>query len=322
MSTLKEEATALEFDTEALRCWGIKWRVGTKQKEKSKVEPRTIAQLRAEGVAISSDIESEIEENKYPCAFNKKQGMDFGIDFDRAVGASLADMLGDIPVVDHAKLSAAKKVAAAAKKAATPSTSATVAAKSSKTTKKEEIEWTTNELLPPHHNCIEVGPARVIGGVRPQNFDVAYRPDGPRIVYDSKSLNDAESIPKNWQNMVNDLGTEATTIHTRFPYCIVAFIVAIPKPAIRDQQMFDMVRTLERLATRRDTDHPSHLAEAIALVFWDPDTGEVDSSHLDAKSNLHISTFMETIHARYVERYKGLPPHDKSTRPDESETTN
>ena len=28
--------------------------------------------------------------------------------------------------------------------------------------------------------------------------------------------------------MVNDLATEATTVHTRFPYCVVAFIVTVP----------------------------------------------------------------------------------------------
>lgn len=29
--------------------------------------------------------------------------------------------------------------------------------------------------------------------------------------------------------MINDLGTEATTVHTRFPYAIVAFLVVVPK---------------------------------------------------------------------------------------------
>ena len=52
---------------------------------------------------------------------------------------------------------------------------------------------------------VEVGPVRVIGGVRPQNFDVGYRPDAIRFAFDSKSLNDRESIGKNWQNMINDL---------------------------------------------------------------------------------------------------------------------
>jgi len=50
-----------------------------------------------------------------------------------------------------------------------------------------------------------LGKARIVGGIRPQNYDAAYRPDGPRVVYDSKTRNDRKSIGKNWQNMVNDL---------------------------------------------------------------------------------------------------------------------
>lgn len=44
-------------------------------------------------------------------------------------------------------------------------------------------------LLTPKPNCVEVGPTRVIGGIRPQNFDVAYRPDGVRFAHDSKTPN-------------------------------------------------------------------------------------------------------------------------------------
>jgi hypothetical protein len=70
-------------------------------------------------------------------------------------------------------------------------------------------------LLPPKADCVEVGPTRVIGGIRPQNFDVVYRPDGVRFAYDSKTLNTRKSPSKNYQNMINDLGTEAATVHTR-----------------------------------------------------------------------------------------------------------
>ncbi len=79
--------------------------------------------------------------------------------FDMAVGRALATMLGGIPIL-------------------TPSSSA---------------------LTPTHPDCVEVGPVRIIGGVRPQNFDVGYRPDGVRFAFDSKTLNDKDSIGKNWQ---------------------------------------------------------------------------------------------------------------------------
>ena len=123
--------------------------------------------------------------------FSKKQGMEFGRVFDFAFGYALAEMLGGIDVVSPRP----------------------------------------NALTPHHANCVEVGTTRVIGGIRPQNYDAAYRPDGPRTVFDSKTLNDLYSIRKNWQNMVNDLASEAATVHIRFPFCIVAFIVAMPAVA-------------------------------------------------------------------------------------------
>ena len=63
-------------------------------------------------------------------AFNKKEGMHFGTVFDRQVGAALAALLGGIPVI-------------------TPS---------------------RGELLPKEPDAVEVGPVRVIGGIRPQNY--------------------------------------------------------------------------------------------------------------------------------------------------------
>jgi hypothetical protein len=109
--------------------------------------------------------------------------------FDAAVGQALGVMLGGIPVMEPAS---------------------------------------ATSLLPPATDCVEVGPVRIIGGVRPQNFDVGYRPDGIRFAFDSKTLNDTESVRKNYQNMINDLATEATTVHVRFPFAVVAFIVVIP----------------------------------------------------------------------------------------------
>lgn len=314
MAALAENAPALEFDTNELRKWGFIWRIGTKARKKKADDE---ADLEEEGVVdggedagvgeVEAALATEVaeaapdyagapavvaggvltaadaglpeewadivrEDKKYPSAFDKKQGMDFGLTFDRAVGRALSLMLGGVPVEEY---------------------------KSSP------------GLLPPKPDCVEVGPARVIGGVRPQNFDVAYRPDGVRIAYDSKTLNDASSIQKNWQNMVNDLGTEATTVHTRFPYAIVAFLVAVPKPALRASQQADIIRTLERLATREYVIDQSHLAEAIAFVVWDPVTGEVDAEVPGPTSPLRYEKFMEKVHRCYVERYKGLPPHDK-----------
>lgn len=189
--------------------------------------------------------------------------------FDMAVGNALATMLGSIPVV-------------------TPS---------------------STSLIPTQSDCVEVGPVRVIGGVRPQNFDVGYRPDGIRFAFDSKTLNDRESVGKNWQNMINDLATEATTVHSRFPHAVVAFLVACPVPCVSPTLRKATIETLERLARRSAVDGPLYMAEAIAFVLWNPINGSIDTTAPSLTSTLRVEKFSEQIEAAYVSRYKGLPPH-------------
>ncbi|MFQ5675718.1 MAG: hypothetical protein ACE5G1_07470 [bacterium] len=196
--------------------------------------------------------------------------LDLGTFFDRKVGSALAQMLGTIPVVSPSG----------------------------------------NSLVPAESDCVEVGPCRIIGGVRPQNFDVGYRPDGVRFAFDSKTLNDSDSVRKNYQNMINDLGTEATTVHIRFPYAIVAFLVAIPIPCLQSPQKEALTETLERLTLRSTPLNNNHKAEAITLVLWDPDLGKIDANWPRTDSPLRIEKFSDQIESTYKERYKGLPPHN------------
>ncbi|MEX2647250.1 MAG: hypothetical protein WD249_13400 [Gaiellaceae bacterium] len=166
-----------------------------------------------------------------------------------------------------------------------------------------------NSLMPSEHDCVEVGDVRIVGGVRPQNFDVGYRPDGIRFALDSKTLNDRDSVAKNYQNMINDLATEATTVHTRFPYALVGFIVGVPAPCLVQPQSAALIGTLERLGRRSLVDEPAHLAEAIALVVWDPASGALLDDVPDLDSPLRLESFSPRVEQLYVERYKGLPPH-------------
>ena len=189
--------------------------------------------------------------------------------FDAAVGDALAELLGGVAVV-------------------APSSTA---------------------LIPSLPDVVEVGPVRIIGGVRPQNFDVGYRPDGVRFAFDSKTLNDRSSIGKNWQNMINDLATEATTVHSRFPYAVVGFMVIYPKPAVTAAHLAATIGTLERLGGRTLVDEPEHRAEAMSLVIWDPVGGTIDAEIPPAGSPLRLEAFSGHVESAYVARYKGLPPH-------------
>ena len=197
--------------------------------------------------------------------------MDFGKVFDEKVAKDLAVMLGGVEVM-------------------TPS---------------------QKDLLPRKKDAVEVGAVRVIGGLRPQNYDVGYQPDGVRFVFDSKTLNDSESVRKNFQNMVNDLYTEAMTVHLRFPYAVVGFMVVIPSPCFTGGIRSRFTRMLDRLVGRASPLDANHKAEAVSLVLWDPINGRIELAWPEPGSPLRIERFSEQVQKQYYERYAGMPPHDK-----------
>jgi hypothetical protein len=192
---------------------------------------------------------------------------------DSTVAGALADMLGGIDII---KASGKKKT----------------------------------QLYPPEPDCVETAPVTIVGGIRKQNYDVAYRPDGVRFAFDSKTLNDAKSVGKNWQNMVNDLATEAATVHTRFPLAVVAFLVLIPEPAVGGAYEALSWR-LDGLGSRADEHGPAHVAEAMCLALWDPRTGAISPGKPDpaAHPGIRIENFSAQIEEAYRTRYAGFPPH-------------
>jgi hypothetical protein len=199
--------------------------------------------------------------------------MQLGNAIDSVVASALATMLGGISVV---KASQKKKT----------------------------------QLYPPDPDCVETAPVTVVGGIRKQNYDVVYRPDGVRFAFDSKTLNDAKSVGKNWQNMVNDLATEAATIHTRFPIAVVAFLVLIPLPAVGNS-LDPITWRLDGLAARADQHGPAHVAEAMCFALWDPTTCNTSTTIPNANEhpNLRIENFGTQIAEAYRLRYAGSPPH-------------
>jgi hypothetical protein len=124
-------------------------------------------------------------------------------------------------------------------------------------------------------------------------------------------LNDTRSVGKNFQNMVNDLGTEATTVHTRFPYALVGFMVVVPSPCFRGAVRSRFTRMLDRLVGRESPIDVPHKAEALSLVLWDPVAGIVDPNWPERGSPLRIERFSDQVQAQYHERYDGMPPHDR-----------
>jgi hypothetical protein len=174
----------------------------------------------------------------------------------------------------------------------------------------------SRSLVPPMANCVEVGPMRVEGGIRPQNFDVGYRPtgftpEGVRFAFDSKTLNDTKSVGKNWQNMVNDIATEAATVHSVYPDAVVAFMIAVPFPCINARRRAQMIALFERLAQRNNPADQHYLAEAISFVIWNPEDGSIHPDWPDPDSRVRIEKFSTLVERAYRSRFEDLPPHDR-----------
>lgn len=164
-------------------------------------------------------------------------------------------------------------------------------------------------LIPPHEDCVELGHTTIIGGIRSQRFDICYRPDGIRFAYDNKSLNSKESVGKNYRNMINDLGTEAATVHSRFPFAVVSFVVIVPEPCLEEPHLTGLMSSLIRLNNRSSENDHAHKAEVISLVLWDPTTGKINKDYPTKDTGLHLSSYSEKIYENYFLRYRGMPPH-------------
>lgn len=111
--------------------------------------------------------------------------------------------------------------------------------------------------------------------------------------------------------MINDLGAEAMTIHTRFPYAVVAFVVAIPDPCLSGQMRDRYTGMLDRLLGRDSPIDVAHKAEAVSLVLWDPTTGNLNPDWPRKNSLLRLENFSDQVQTQYQARYDGMAPHDR-----------
>lgn len=86
----------------------------------------------------------------------------------------------------------------------------------------------------------------------------------------------------------------------------------VPKPCLDEnpRRSRAAIQTLDRLARRHEINDPAHLAEAIAVVVWNPETGEIMSDVPDQNSHLRLENFSVKIEEIYKSRYQGLPPHN------------
>ena len=52
-----------------------------------------------------------------------------------------------------------------------------------------------------------------------------------------------------------------------------------------------------------------HLAEAVSLVLWNPDSGKIDADTPGGDSPIRLRNMSRRIESAYRDRYQHLPPH-------------
>jgi hypothetical protein len=104
------------------------------------------------------------------------------------------------------------------------------------------------------------------------------------------------------------------TVHTRFPFAVVGFMVVIPSPCFTGGLRTRFTRMLDRLVGRNSPIDLAHKAEAVSLVLWNPGSATVDTNWPEVDSPLRIERFSEQIQIQYYKRYDGMPPHDQPSQ--------
>lgn len=190
----------------------------------------------------------------------------------------------------------------------------------------------------------EYGERVVSGALRTVNADVSeiHPLDGLRLAVELKPVNLA--VGRAIWNRFGDIRTFAVNLHLRFPFAVVGGVLVIPTYELRratasdneadTQEGEELERKITELAgdvattsdsnrkdTRglikrainrlvraggreRDSDAP-HLLEAISVVVYDPDTGQLDGDLPPKGSGLRWDEFVDDLVRSYDARFEG-----------------
>jgi hypothetical protein len=193
------------------------------------------------------------------------------------------------------------------------------------------------ERLPQVRGTIVVGETAIAGALRRQQSDVTElrQADGPRLAIEIKPINLA--VGRAIWNRFGDIRTFAVNIHLRFPFCVVGGVLAIPsfeetKNANKTEAPEDendliavvdendaapskgrkptahlverAIARLIRAGGRKTEGDAPHLVEALAVIFYDPDTGKLDPSVPKPGSGLRWEEFLDNLEAAYLGRFE------------------
>jgi hypothetical protein len=186
--------------------------------------------------------------------------------------------------------------------------------------------------LPGIGNVI-VGERMVGGALRTVNADVSeiHPTDGLRLAVEIKPVNLA--VGRAIWNRFGDIRTFAVNLHLKFPFAVVGGVLAIPSyewaaarqqapPSEADNQaelqaigqglikkpteglVRKAIARLVRAGGRRTEGDAPHLLEAIAVVFYDPDTGLLSPDIPPPGSRLRWDEFVTDLARAYEARFE------------------
>ena len=159
------------------------------------------------------------------------------------------------------------------------------------------------------------GEREVSGALRTARADVSeiHPLDGLRLAVELKPVNLA--VGRAIWNRFGDIRTFAVNIHLKFPFAVVGGVLTIPTyeedqgtgGGNRKSTVHLIARAVQRLVRaggRKTEGDAPHLLEAIAVIVYDPDTGEIDATAPPPGSGLRWSEFIDALTTAYNARFE------------------
>ncbi len=144
------------------------------------------------------------------------------------------------------------------------------------------------------------------------NLDVVeqHELDGLRLAVEIKPVHLA--VGRAIWNRFGDIRTVAVNLHLKFPFAVVGGLMTLPtyeatdkgekKPT--DHLISRAIARFVRAGDRRTEGAAPHLLEAVGLVVFDPDSGEIIDNLPPRASKLRYDDFLTELAAAYDSRFE------------------
>ncbi len=166
------------------------------------------------------------------------------------------------------------------------------------------------QRLPEGFRDARSGEQMVSGALRTAKADVSemHSLDGLRLAVELKPVNLA--VGRAIWNRFGDIRTFAVNLHLKFPFAVVGGVLVVPtsEEASTGQKstrhlIVRAVNRLVRAGGRRTEGDAPHLLEGIAVVVYDPQTGQLDPELPSIGTGLRWPEFVDALANAYNTRF-------------------